>query len=49
MLLRQSARDELVAGEVALDVAGDDRVEHVVGRERVLVLLVLAQLREVAA
>ena len=44
VLGRQAARDELLAAEVLLDVALEDRVEDRVGRQRVLVLLVGAQL-----
>ena len=40
----QAARDELLAPEVLLDVALEDRVEDLVGRQRVLVALVGAQL-----
>ena len=42
--LGQAAGDELLAAEVLLDVAEQDRVEDLVRRQRVLVLLVGAQL-----
>ena len=44
VLRGQAAGDELLAAEVLLDVALEDRVEHLVGRQRVLVALVGAQL-----
>ena len=40
----QAAAHQLHGVEVLLHVAGEDRVEHVVGRQRVLVALLVAQL-----
>ena len=44
-LLGQAAADQLLAALVLLDVGLEDRVEQVVGRQRVLVALVRLQLR----
>ena len=41
----QALRDQLLAALVELDVALEDPVEHLVGGQRVLVALVVAQLR----
>ncbi len=44
MLRGEAGGDELLAGGVALDVAGDDRIQNLVGREGVLILLIRAKL-----
>ena len=47
--LGQAAADQLLAALVLLDVGLEDRVEHVVGRQRVLVALVRLAARPRAA